>query len=328
VADAGIDFTKTDLEKCGVAMSAGMGGIETFCEEANALRDKGPRRVSPFCVPSMIPNIPAGLIAIEYGLKGPNYAVVTACASALHSIGFAFRSIQTGECDVMIVGGAEATITPMGVAAFASMRALSTRNDDPAGASRPFDKDRDGFVMGEGSGVLILEDYEHAVRRGARIYAELAGFGMTCDAFHMTAPCDDGDGARRAMLRCMESAGINPSDVDYINAHGTSTPLGDKAETVAVKRVFGDHARRLAISSTKSQLGHTLGASGGIELVVCALTIARGVITPTINLENPDPDCDLDYTPNVARDAKVDVAMSNSFGFGGHNASLVLARLA
>ena len=328
VADAGIDFTKTDAEKCGVAMSAGMGGIETFCEEANALRDKGPRRVSPFCVPSMIPNMPAGLIAIEYGLKGPNYAVVTACASALHSIGFAFRSIQTGECDVMLAGGAEAVITPLGVAAFSSMRALSTRNDNPAGASRPFDKNRDGFVIGEGSGVLVLEEYEHAVRRGARIYAELAGFGMTCDAFHMTAPCDDGDGARRAMLRCMESAKLNPSDVEYINAHGTSTPLGDKGETLAIKRALGETAaRHVMVSSTKSMTGHLLGGAGGIESVACAMALHTGIVPPTINYTTPDPDCDLDYVPNTARQVPIRACLNNSFGFGGHNACIAFRKV-
>ena len=328
VADAGIDFTKTDAEKCGVAMTAGMGGIETFYEEAGALRDKGPRRVSPFTVPSMIPNIPSGLIAIEYRLKGPNYSVVTACASALHSIGFAFRSIQTGECDVMIAGGSEATITPMGVAAFASMRALSTRNDDPAGASRPFDKDRDGFVMGEGAGVLVLEEYEHAVRRGARIYAELAGFGMTCDAFHMTAPCDDGDGARRAMLKSMESAKLTPADVDYINAHGTSTPLGDKGETLAIKGALGEAAaKKVMVSSTKSMTGHLLGGAGGIESVACVMALHTGIVPPTINYTTPDPDCDLDYVPNTARQAPIRACLNNSFGFGGHNACLAFRKV-
>ena len=328
VADSGLDFTKEDTEKCGVAMTAGMGGIETFSEEANALRDKGPRRVSPFTVPSMIPNIPSGLIAIEYGLKGPNYAVVTACASALHSIGFAFRSIQTGECDIMVAGGAESTITPLGVAAFASMRALSTRNDNPAGASRPFDKDRDGFVMGEGSGVIVIEEYEHAVRRGARIYAELAGFGMTCDAFHMTAPCDDGDGARRAMLRAMESAKLNPMDVDYINAHGTSTPLGDKGETLAIKRALGEAAaKRVMVSSTKSMTGHLLGGAGGIESVACVMALHTGLVPPTINYTTPDPDCDLDYVPNTARQVPIRACLNNSFGFGGHNACIAFRKM-
>ncbi|MEI6211276.1 MAG: beta-ketoacyl-ACP synthase II [bacterium] len=328
VADSGIDFSKADAEKCGVAITAGMGGIETFYEEANALRDKGPRRVSPFLVPSLIPNISSGLIAIEYGLKGPNYAVVTACASALHSIGFAFRSIQIGECDVMIAGGSEATITPLGVAAFSSMRALSTRNSDPAGASRPFDKERDGFVMGEGAGILVLEDYDHAVRRGARIYAELAGFGMTCDAFHMTAPCDDGDGARRAMLRAMESAGLNTSDVDYINAHGTSTPLGDKGETLAIKRALGEtDCRRVMVSSTKSMTGHLLGGAGGIESLACVMALHTGIVPPTINYTTPDPDCDLDYVPNTARQSPIRSCLNNSFGFGGHNACIAFRKI-
>ncbi len=328
IADAGIDFSKTDAERCGVAMSAGMGGIETFYGEAITLRDKGPRRVSPFTVPAMIPNIPSGLIAIEFGLKGPNYAVVTACASALHSIGFAMRSIQSGECDVMIAGGAEATITPMGIASFASMRALSTRNDNPEAASRPFDKDRDGFVMGEGAGVLLIEEYEHAVRRGARIYAEVAGFGMTCDAFHMTAPCDDGDGARRAMLRSMESAGLRTSDVDYINAHGTSTPLGDKGETLAIKRALGEiDSRRVMVSSTKSMTGHLLGGAGGIESVACAMALHTGIVPPTINYTTPDPDCDLDYVPNTARQVPIRACLNNSFGFGGHNACIAFRKV-
>ena len=327
VADAGIDFSQGDQERCGVAVSAGMGGIATLEEEAKTLREKGPRRVSPFCVPSMIPNIPSGLIAIEFGLKGPNFAVVTACASALHSIGFAFRSIQCGECDVMIAGGAEATITPLGVASFASMRALSTRNDNPAAASRPFDKDRDGFVMGEGAGILVIEEYEHAVRRGARIYAELAGFGMTCDAFHMTAPCDDGDGARRAMLRAMESAKLNPSDVDYINAHGTSTPLGDKGETLAIKRALGEAAKKAMVSSTKSMTGHLLGGAGGIESVACVLALHHGIVPPTINYTTPDPDCDLDYVPNTARQSPIRACLNNSFGFGGHNACLAFRKV-
>jgi len=328
VVDSGIDFSKIDQEKCGVAVSAGMGGIETFSSELDTLRAKGPRRVSPFCVPSMIPNMPSGLIAIEYGLKGPNYAVVTACASALHSLGFAYRSIQTGECDVMLAGGCEATVTPVGIAAFAAMRALSTRNDNPTQASRPFDKDRDGFVMGEGAGILVIEDYEHARRRGARIYAELAGFGMTCDAFHMTAPCDDGDGARRAMLRAMQDAKLSTADVDYINAHGTSTPLNDKIETLAIKGAMGPvDSRRVMISSTKSMTGHLLGAAGGIESVVCAKILQTGMVPPTINYTTPDPDCDLDYVPNTARQAPIRACLNNSFGFGGHNACLAFRRI-
>jgi 3-oxoacyl-[acyl-carrier-protein] synthase II len=262
-----------------------------------------------------------------YGIKGPNFSVATACASAANSIGEALRSIQYGDSDVMVTGGSEAALTPMGLAGFQNMRALSFRTDAPQQASRPFDVDRDGFVLAEGAGVVVLEELEHARRRGARIYCELMGYGASGDAGHITQPDEEGRGAARAMSMALADAGRNPVDVQYINTHGTSTPLGDKAETVAVKRVFGDHARRLALSSTKSHLGHTLGASGGIELVVCSLTVSRGVITPTINLDNPDPDCDLDYTPKVPRDAKVDVAMSNSFGFGGHNASLVVGRV-
>jgi 3-oxoacyl-[acyl-carrier-protein] synthase II len=327
VADAGIDFARADAEKCGVAVAAGMGGIEFLSGEFKSLFEKGPRRLSPFTVPAMIPNIPAGLLAIEYGLKGPNYAVVTACASALHSLGFAFRSIRAGECDVMLAGGCEAGITPLGIGAFASMRALSTRNDDPAGACRPFDKDRDGFVMGEGAGVLVIEAEEHARARGARIYCEVAGFGMTCDAFHMTAPCDDGDGARRAMAAAMRDAGLNPSDVDYINAHGTSTPLGDKGETLAIKRALGEaDARRVMVSSTKSMTGHLLGAAGGIESVACVLALQNGVVPPTINLQNPDPDCDLDYVPNTARQVPIRACLNNSFGFGGHNACVAFRK--
>ena len=329
VADSGVDFSKTDPERCGVAIAAGMGGMETMDSEHRALFEKGPRRVSPFTVPSMIPNMPAGLIAIEYGLKGPNFAVVTACASALHSLGMAARTIQYGECDIMLAGGTEAGITPLGIAAFSSMRALSSsHNDDPTHACRPFDKDRDGFIMGEGAGVLLIEEYEHAVRRGARIYCELAGFGMTCDAFHMTAPCDDGDGARRAMLKAISDAGINPSDVDYINAHGTSTPLGDKGETLAIKRALGETAaRRVMVSSTKSMTGHLLGAAGGIESIACCKALQTGIVPPTINYTTPDPDCDLDYVPNTARNVAIRVCLNNSFGFGGHNACLAFKRI-
>jgi len=262
-----------------------------------------------------------------YGIKGPNFAVATACASAANSIGTALRAIQYDDADVMVAGGSEAALTPIGLAGFQNMRALSFRADAPQQASRPFDAERDGFVLAEGAGIVVIEEFEHARRRGARIYAELRGYGASGDAGHITQPDEEGRGAARAMAMALDDAGLGPEAVHYVNAHGTSTPLGDKAETVAIKRVFGAHARRLAISSTKSQLGHTLGASGGIELVACALTMDRGVIAPTINLEHPDPECDLDYTPNVARQARVDVAMSNSFGFGGHNASLVLARL-
>jgi 3-oxoacyl-[acyl-carrier-protein] synthase II len=328
VQDAGLDLGKANPERCGVAIGSGVGGIESLEEQAGVLAGKGPRRVSPFCVPEMITNMASGLVAIDLDLRGPNYAVVTACASALHSIGFAMRSIRAGECDVMIAGGAEAPLTPLSLAAFAAMKALSGRSDDPAHASRPFDRDRDGFVAGEGAGVVLLESAEHAARRGARVYCELAGFGMTCDAFHITAPRDDGDGARRAMLDAMRDARLAASDIDYINAHGTSTPLNDKIETLAIKRAFGEgDARRVMVSSSKSMTGHLLGAAGGIESVVCALALRHGVVPPTINYTTPDPDCDLDYVPNTARPVPLRACLNNSFGFGGHNACLAFRRV-
>lgn len=327
VVDSGIDWARVDTERCGVAVTSGIGGIQSMSEEQMLLVEKGPRRVSPFVVPQMIINMPAGLIAIEYGLKGPNFATVTACASALHAIGLAFRSIRYGEADIMLAGGAEAPLTPIGLASFAAMRALSTRNDDPEHACRPFDKERDGFVMGEGAGVVVLEEYRHALQRGATIYAELAGFGMTCDAHHMTAPCLDGAGAMRAMQAAMRDGGLAPDDVDYINAHGTSTPLNDKCETLAIKRAFGDASRRVMISSTKSMTGHLLGAAGGVESVVCALAIRDGVAPPTINYTTPDPMCDLDYVPNTAREHSVRACLNNSFGFGGHNACIAFKRV-
>ena len=327
VSDSGLDFSKEDPFRCGVVIGSGIGGLSEFESQHERLLHKGVDKVSPFTIPKLMVNSGSGHVSSMYGIKGPNFAVATACASAANSIGEALRSIQYGDADIMVAGGSEAALTPMGLAGFQNMRALSFHSDAPQKASRPFDMHRDGFVLAEGAGVVVLEELEHARGRGARIYGELMGYGASGDAGHITQPDDEGRGAARAMSMALADARLNPDRVQYVNAHGTSTPLGDKAETVAVKRVFGDHARRLAISSTKSQLGHTLGASGGIELVVCALTINRGVIAPTINLENPDPDCDLDYTPNVARDAAVDVAMSNSFGFGGHNASLVLGRL-
>ncbi|MDD5704434.1 MAG: beta-ketoacyl-ACP synthase II [Kiritimatiellae bacterium] len=328
VRDAGIDLSRYAPARSGAAISSGVGGLETLSEQARVIAEKGPRRVSPFTVPAMIVNMGAGLVAIEHNLQGPNYAVVTACASALHSIGLAARSIRDGECDVMVAGGAEACITPLGVASFASMRALSSRNDDPAHASRPFDKERDGFIMGEGAGIVVLEALDQAVARGARIYGEVAGFGMTADAFHMTAPRDDGDGAKRAMQQAMAEARLNPSDVDYINAHGTSTPLNDKIETLAIKGALGpEHAKRVMISSSKSMTGHMLGAAGGIETIVCALAMHRGVVPPTANYTTPDPDCDLDYVPNTAREATVRACLNNSLGFGGHNGCLALKRV-
>ena len=327
VADSGLDFAQEDPYRCGVVIGSGIGGLWEFEVQEERLLHKGIDKVSPFTIPKLMVNSASGHVSALFGAKGPNFAVATACASAANSIGSGLRAIQYGDADVMIAGGSEAALTPIGLAGFQNMRALSFRTDAPQQASRPFDDDRDGFVLSEGAGVVVLEEMEHARRRGARIYGELMGYGASGDAGHITQPDEEGRGAARAMAMALEDAGLNPDAIGYINAHGTSTPLGDKAETVAMKRVFGEHARRLAISSTKSQLGHTLGASGGIELVVCALTISRGVIAPTINLDNPDPDCDLDYTPKVAREARVEVAMSNSFGFGGHNASLVLGRL-
>ena len=327
VSDSGIDFAKEDPFRCGVVIGSGIGGLWEFEVQEERLLHKGIDKVSPFTIPKLMVNSASGHVSSLYGIKGPNYAVATACASAANSIGSALRAIQYGGADVMVTGASEAALTPIGLAGFQNMRALSFRTDAPQQASRPFDVDRDGFVLAEGAGIVVVEELEHARKRGARIYAELKGYGASGDAGHITQPDDEGRGAAQAMAMALHDAGLAPEAVHYINAHGTSTPLGDKAETKAVKRVFGDHARRVAISSTKSQLGHTLGASGGIELVVCSLTMSRGVITPTINLDNPDPECDLDYTPKVARDAKVDVAMSNSFGFGGHNASLVLARV-
>lgn len=327
VADSGIDFSKEEPFRCGVVIGSGIGGLWEFEVQEERLLHKGIDKVSPFTIPKLMVNSASGHVSSIYGIKGPNFSVATACASAANSIGSALRAIQYGDADVMVTGGSEAALTPIGLAGFQNMRALSFRGDAPQQASRPFDADRDGFVLAEGAGVVVLEELEHARARGARIYGELMGYGASGDAGHITQPDDEGRGAAQAMAMALRDAAINPDAVQYINAHGTSTPLGDKAETAAVKKVFGPHARSLAVSSTKSQLGHTLGASGGIELVVCALTVSRGVITPTINLDTPDPACDLDYTPKVAREARVGVAMSNSFGFGGHNASLVLGAL-
>ncbi len=326
VADSGIDFAAEDPFRCGVVIGSGIGGLWEFEVQEERLLHKGIDKVSPFTIPKLMVNSASGHVSSLYGVKGPNFAVATACASAANSIGSALRAIQHGDADVMITGASEAALTPIGLAGFQNMRALSFRADDPRRASRPFDADRDGFVLAEGAGVVVIEEEEHARKRGARIYAELCGYGASGDAGHITQPDEEGRGAAQAMAMALADAGLSPSDVGYINAHGTSTPLGDQAETRAVKRVFGSHARHVPISSTKSHLGHTLGASGGIELVVCALTIDRGVIHPTINLENPDPECDLDYVPGAPRDVRVRVAMSNSFGFGGHNASLVLVR--
>jgi len=327
VKDCGLDFTKEDPYRCGVIYGSGIGGFWEFEEQHSRFIEGGPSRISPFTVPKMIVNAAAGNISIEFGLSGPNTAVATACASAAHAIGDAMRAIQYDYADVMLTGGSEAGITPMSVGGFVQARALSTNNEHPQEASRPFDKDRDGFVIGEGAGVLVVEELEHARRRGARIYAELLGCGSTADAHHITAPHPCGAGAAMAMKVALRDAKINPEQVEYINAHGTSTPLGDEAETRAIKEVFGEHARRLAISSTKSLVGHLLGASGAVEMIACVMSIVHSVVHPTINYKTPDPTCDLDYVPNHPREMKVRRALSNSFGFGGHNCTLVVGAL-
>lgn len=327
VADSGIDFDKEDRNRCGVVIGSGIGGIETVQEQHKIMSSRGVGRVSPFTVPRLMVNAASGNVSILFGIHGPNTAVATACATGANSIGDAARFIQYDEADIMIGGGAEAALCEIGLGSFCAARALSTRNDAPEKASRPWDRDRDGFVMSEGAGVVVLEEYEHAKRRGAKIYAELVGYGMSGDAFHITAPEEQGRGAAMAMQKALKDAGANPDQVDYINAHGTSTPLGDLAETRAMKLTFGSHAKKLAISSTKSQLGHSLGATGGVETVITALAVKNNLVPPTINLENPDPECDLDYVPNKARDLKVSFAMNNSFGFGGHNACLLLKKI-
>ncbi len=327
IKDAGLEAKPEDAERIGVNIGSGIGGLPLIEETHIEYQKNGPRKISPFFVPGTIINMVSGNLSIMYGFKGPNLAIVTACTTATHCIGESGRIIEYGDADVMIAGGAEATISPLGVGGFCAARALSGRNDDPAGASRPWDKDRDGFVLGEGAGVLVLEEYERARKRGAKIYCELAGYGMSADAHHMTAPCEDGDGAVRCMANAIRNAGINPDAVNYINAHGTSTPLGDIAETVAVKRCFGDHAKRIAVSSTKSMTGHLLGAAGGVEAIFSVLAVRDQVAPPTINLVNQDPQCDLDYVPNTARKMKIDVAVSNSFGFGGTNGSLVFRKV-
>ena len=323
IEDAGLEVTEANAERIGACIGSGIGGLPGIEKGFEALLNGGPRKVSPFFVPSNIINMVAGNLSIRYGIKGPTYSIVTACSTGAHCIGDAARMIERGDADCMLAGGSEMATSPTGLAGFASARALSTRNDDPQAASRPWDEGRDGFVLSDGAGVLVLESLDHASARGARIYAEIAGFGMSSDAFHITLPPDDGDGARRCMRLALDDAGVSPEDIDYINAHGTSTPAGDVIETRAVKEVFGEHAQRLAISSTKSMVGHTLGAAGGIEAIFCVLAIRDGIAPPTINLENPSPDCDLDYVPNIAREMKIDLALSNSFGFGGTNGSLV-----
>jgi 3-oxoacyl-[acyl-carrier-protein] synthase II len=324
--DAGVQVTPGNAERIGVNFGSGFGGLPLIEATHDVLHENGPRRISPFFVPGTIINMIAGLLSIETGAKGPNLAMVTACTTSTHCVGEAMKSIRYGEADIMIAGGSEAVVTELAIGGFASARALSTRNDDPAGASRPWDKDRDGFVLGEGAGAVVLEEYEQAKARGAHIYCEVLGYGLSADAFHMTAPSEDGDGAFRCMRNALRDAAIEPSGVDYINAHGTSTPLGDLAETKAVKRVLGAHAAKVAVNSTKSMTGHLLGAAGGVEAVFTALAIRDQVSPPTINLRTADPDCDLDYVPNAARKMPIRVALSNSFGFGGTNATLVFAR--
>ncbi|MFN3153630.1 beta-ketoacyl-ACP synthase II [Bremerella sp.] len=323
VTQSGLDFSQEDSYRCGVILGSGVGGIATIEEQTEKLLTKGADRVSPMTIPRLMLNAAGGNISIRYGMRGPNYTVATACASATNALGDALKAIQYDEADVMISGGTEAGITPMGISAFSNMKALSFRNDDPQKASRPFDLDRDGFVMAEGAGVVVLEELEHAKARGANILAELVGFGCSGDGGHITSPDPEGRGAARAMQNALNDAQLAPEKIDYINAHGTSTPPGDKAETIAIKTVYGDHAYKLAVSSTKSSLGHSLGASGGIELIACIKAIQEGIIPPTINLEKPDPACDLDYTPNEAKNRKISYAMSNSFGFGGHNACVI-----
>jgi 3-oxoacyl-[acyl-carrier-protein] synthase II len=326
VRDSGIDFSSEDPGRCGAFFGSGIGGLHEIEEQHTRLMEKGPGRVSPFMIPKLMVNAAPGQVSIRYGLNGPCSSVATACASSSNAIGDAFKILQRGDAEVMIAGGSEAAVCPMGLSGFIALRALSTRNDQPAAASRPFDRDRDGFVLSEGAAVMVLEDLEHATKRGAKIYAELVGYGMSCDGNHITAPDPEGTGAARAMAAALRDAALNPEQIDYINAHGTSTPLGDTAETKAIKRVFGHHAHKVPVSSTKSQLGHLLGASGAVELLISILAIHHGVVPPTINYTTPDPDCDLDYVPNVARSLPVRHVMSNSFAFGGHNTALIVAR--
>jgi len=328
IADSGLSLDTVNRERFGVILGSGIGGLSTLEQQHQNLLEKGPTKISPFLIPMMISNMASGLVSMEMGLQGPNFAITTACATANNSIGEAMRMIQFGDADIFLAGGSEAPIGPTGLGGFAAMKALSTRNDEPQKASRPFDRDRDGFVIAEGAGVLLLEELEHAKARGAEIYCELAGYGLSADAYHMTSPLPDGAGAARCMGIALDRAGVNPDQVDYINAHGTSTGLGDVCETIAIKRIFGDYAKNgLLVSSTKSMTGHTLGAAGAIEMAACVQAIKTGVVPPTINLDNPDPDCDLEYVPHEARETQVNVVVNNSFGFGGHNATLVAKRL-
>jgi 3-oxoacyl-[acyl-carrier-protein] synthase II len=323
--DSGLDLTAVDLDRAGVMIGSGVGGLATMETQVSQMMARGPERTSPFMIAMMISNMASGFISMEHGLRGPNMAIVTACATSNNCMGEAWRIIKFGDADIMFAGGSEACIVPVGMAGFSAMRALSLRNDEPEKASRPFDKDRDGFVMGEGAGVLILEEYEHAKKRGAKIYCEVAGYGLTADAYHMTAPQPEGEGAARCMRMAMNHAGVNPEEVDYINAHGTSTQIGDLCETLAIKGAFGQHAHNgLLVSSTKSMTGHLLGAAGAVEMAACVMAMRDGIVPPTINLDHPDAQCDLDYVPLVARERKVKVAISNSFGFGGHNSSVLI----
>ncbi len=325
LSDSGLVIGENiEAERIGVSVGSGIGGLGTWEDQHNLLLEKGPKRVSPFFIPMMIANMGSGQLSISLGAKGPNTTQVTACATGSHAIGDSLRMIQRGDADAMVCGGAEATIRPTGMAGFCAMKAMSTRNDEPEKASRPFDTDRDGFVMGEGAGILVLESLEHALQRGARIYAEVIGYGLSGDAHHMTEP--DPDGAARCMKMAIRDAGIKPEEIDYINAHGTSTPVGDKSETKAIKMALGDHAYKVAISSTKSMTGHLLGAAGGVEAIICGLSLQNNIIAPTINLDNQDPECDLDYVPNKPREAELNIVMSNSFGFGGHNATVILKK--
>jgi len=327
IEDSGIEITEENAERIGVAVGSGIGGLPLIEKNKDLLEKGGPRKISPFLIPGSIINMISGNLSIKYGIKGPNIALVTACTTGTHSIGMAARMIAYGDADVMIAGGAEKASSPLGIGGFAASRALSRNNDNPEGASRPWDKDRDGFVLGDGAGVLVLEEYEHAKARGAKIYCEMAGFGMSGDAYHMTSPSEGGEGAARCMLNAIKDAGVNTTDIQFVNAHGTSTPAGDVAETQAMKAAFGDHAKSLAVTSTKSMTGHLLGAAGGVEAVFSVMSLHDQVASPTINMQNQDPDCDLDYVPNTARDMKIDIALSNSFGFGGTNGTVLFKKI-
>ena len=324
--NSGLELEKENLDEIGAFIGSGIGGLQTTSEQMKILTERGPGRLSPFMIPMLISNMASGLVSMYFNLRGPNFATCSACATANHAIGEAWRTIKMGDAQVMFAGGAEAAIVPIGIGGFCAMRAMSTRNDDPRHASRPFDKDRDGFVMGEGAGVLVLEELEHAKKRGANVYCEISGYGNTADAHHLTSPSPGGEGAARCMKMALRSGGLNTTDITYINAHGTSTPQGDVCETQAVKTVFGDHARKLVVSSTKGATGHMLGAAGAVEMTACALAIQHSIVPPTINLQNPDPECDLDYVPNTAREMKVDAIVNNSFGFGGHNSTIAARR--